>query len=122
MDMAYKHIPDRKEDFQTFRNDLHHRLRSVGDIGLLLEILEQRVIDYYMRQDDMLKAMYLLCLIDYISRAHDIPFCMEYSELRQKKLAVPYYVGDLLPWKDYSGCIDEFVRHNIYEGDLYDAI
>lgn len=119
--MAYKHIPCRKEDFQTFRNDLHHRLRSAGETGLLLEILEQRVIDYYEQQEDMLKALYLLCLIDYISKKHGIPLCGEYSSLRRKKLETPYHVGDMVSWRDDSHCIDEFVLHNIYEGELYDA-
>ncbi len=122
MDMAYVNITSVRQDFQTFRNNLHHRLRSIGDIDLLLEILEQRVIDYYEQQEDMLKALYLLSFIDYTSKNHNIPLCSEYSSLRRKKLVPPYYVGDMVPWRDDSNCIDEFVLHNIYEGDLYDAI
>ena len=34
-----------KEDFQTFRNKLHHELKRQGDISVILNILENRTID-----------------------------------------------------------------------------
>jgi hypothetical protein len=111
-----------KEDFQTFRNKLHHKIKSMDELELLAEILQQKEIDRYYRQDDVLKALYLLSTADYISRKNNLPFCMEYSDLRRKKLKKPYYVGDLVAWREDSNCIREFVSHNIYEGNLYDAI
>lgn len=111
-----------KEDFQTFRNKLHHELKDKGDINTLLSILENRRIDYYLLHEDILKAMYLLCLLDYISKENQIPLCQEYSELRKQSLREPYYVGDQLRNRKYENCIQEFVKHNIYEGDLYDAV
>ena len=48
------------EDFQTFRNEIHHSLKDNGEIETLIYILENRKIDYYMLHEDMLKAMYLI--------------------------------------------------------------
>lgn len=111
-----------KEDFQTFRNKLHHRIKCMDELELLAEILQQKEIEYYYRHEDVLKALYLLSLADYISRRNEIPLCMEYSDLRRKKLIKPYYVGDMVAWREDLNCISEFVSHNIYEGNLYDAI
>lgn len=110
------------EDFQTFRNKLHHDLKSCGEVEVILEILEKRKIDYYLLHEDMLKAMYLLSLVDYLSKQNEVPLCKEYAELRKQSLKEPYYVGDQIDNCNYEDCIQEFVKHNIYEGELYDAV
>ena len=35
-----------REDFQTFRNKIHHDLKDNGEIETLLYILENRIVDY----------------------------------------------------------------------------
>jgi hypothetical protein len=76
-----------------------------------------------MRHEDYLKAFYLVATVDYISKRNDIPLCDKYSSIRNLKLESPYYVGDsALVDADKENCIEEFVRYNIYEGDLYDAV
>lgn len=109
-------------DFQTFRNELHHELKEKGDLETVVNILEDRRIDYYLAQNQYLFSLYLLSLIDYILKRDGYAVPSEYHELRLKKLSEPYYVGDHLFWKEYNDCIPEFVQHNIYEGDLYDAV
>lgn len=111
-----------KEDFQTFRNNLHHELKNMGEITTLLSILENRKIDYYLRHEEYVKAMYLLSLLDYLSKQNQVPLCQEYSELRKQSLKTPYYVGDQITAYKNRNYIEEFVAHNIYEGDLYDAV
>jgi hypothetical protein len=111
-----------KEDFQTFRNNLHHRIKS-DELECILEIIESDDVSTYMRHEDYLKALYLVATVDYISRKNDIPLCDKYSSVRRIRLEQPYYVGDSsLFGADRQNCIDEFLRFNIYEGDLYDAV
>ena len=63
-----------KEDFQTFRNKIHHDLKDNGEIDTLLYILENRRIDYYMLHEDLLKAMYLISLLDFhLIHNHQVP-------------------------------------------------
>ncbi len=111
-----------EEHFQTFRNNLHHELRLKGDVDVVLDILEEKRIDRHLLHQDMLKAMYLLSFIDYLSKKNNIPLCKEYKELRGKALDKPYYVGDQKESCKKDNCIEEFVNHNIFEGELYDAV
>ena len=111
-----------REDFQTFRNDLHHRIKQ-NELGLLLEILEGDDVAAYMRHEDYLKALYLVALADHLSRKNGIPLCDKFSGARNLKLEEPYYVGDsAFLGSSREKCLDEFLRHNIFEGDLYDAV
>ena len=111
-----------KEDFQTFRNNLHHRIK-IGELECILEIIERDYVAAYLRHEEYLKAFYLVATVDYISKKNDVPLCDKYNDVRKLRLEQPYYVGDsALFGADKEKCIDEFLRFNIYEGDLYDAV
>ena len=43
-----------KEDFQTFRNKLHHRIKVSDELDLLVEVLEHKEIDYYYKLSQVL--------------------------------------------------------------------
>lgn len=122
MKISIDELVEEKEDFQTFRNKLHHEIKDKDSLKIILEILESKRIDYYLLHHDYLKAMYLLSLLDYFSNKNNIPLCSDYSELRSQKLEKPYYVGDKITHVKYKNYIQEFAEHNIYEGDLYDAV
>ena len=111
-----------KEDFQTFRNNLHHQIKR-NELELILEILEGDDVSAFLRHEDYLKAFYLVATADYLSKKNDIPLCDKFNNVRTLKLEHPYYVGDSALLRSSSEkCIDEFLKYNIFEGDLYDAI
>lgn len=109
-------------DFQTFRNDLHHKIQT-NDLKTALGIIERNEPEYYELHEDYIKALYLVATVDYISRKYEIPLCDKYSELRKMKLKEPYYVGDSeYLHTEEEKTIKEFRDFNIFEGDLYDAV
>ena len=111
-----------REDFQTFRNNLHHEIKR-DELALILEIVESDEVARYLRHEEYLKALYMVGIVDYISKKHDIPLCDKYNEVRKMKLEKAYYVGDAgLLQRPKEECIEEFLKYNIYEGDLYDAV
>lgn len=116
-EIVYKRV-----DFQTFRNELHHQIKR-NELETILRIIEKDEVEYYAFHDDYLKALYLVATVDYLSKKNGIPICSKYSDMRKMKLQKPFYVGDSFVIRGTNkDSIEEFVRFNIYEGDLYDAI
>lgn len=109
-----------KEDFQTFRNNLHHDIKR-NDLQTVLGIIECEDVEYYRFHSDYIKMLYLVATVDYISKKYDIPLCDKYNDMRNMKLEKPFYVGDSMITNKKSG-IKEFAKYNIIEGDLYDAV
>lgn len=111
-----------KEDFQTFRNNLHHDIKR-NDLQTVLGIIEHEDVEYYRMHHDYIKMLYLVATVDYISKKYSIPLSNKYDDIRHMKLEEPFYVGDsqLLGKKMKAG-IKEFAKYNIIEGDLYDAV
>lgn len=90
---------------------------------MILETIESDDVATYMRHEDYLKALYLVATVDYLSKKNDIPLCDKYDSVRKVRLEQPYYVGDSeLLDAPRENCLDEYLRYNIYEGDLYDAV
>lgn len=111
-----------KEDFQTFRNNLHHDIKR-NDLQTVLGIIEHEDVEYYRLHGDYIKMLYLVATVDYISKKHEIPLCDKYDEIRNMKLEEPFFVGDsAFLNKGVDSGIEEFVKYNIVEGDLYDAV
>ena len=111
-----------KEDFQTFRNNLHHDIKR-NDLQTVLGIIEHEDVEYYRLHGDYIKMMYLVATVDYISKKYEIPLCDKYDEIRNMKLEEPFFVGDsAFLNKGMDSGIEEFARYNIVEGDLYDAV
>ena len=111
-----------KEDFQTFRNNLHHDIKR-NDLQTVLGIIEHEDVEYYRLHGDYVKMLYLVATVDYISKKYEIPLCDKYDEIRNMKLEEPFFVGDsAFLNKEMDSGIEEFARYNIVEGDLYDAV
>lgn len=111
-----------KEDFQTFRNNLHHEIKR-NDLQTALGIIEREEVEYYRLHNDYIKMLYLVATVDYISKKYDVPLCDKYNDIRCMKLDEPYYVGDSKTLsKSPDNVLDEFAQYNIWEGDLYDAV
>lgn len=109
------------EDFQTFRNNLHHKIKS-NDLQTVLGIIESEDVEYYRLHSDYIKMLYLVATVDYISKKYDIPLCDKYNGVRNIKLEEPFYVGDSVLMNTEKNVIEEFAKYNIMEGDLYDAV
>lgn len=109
------------EDFQTFRNNLHHKIKS-NDLQTVLGIIESEDVEYYRLHSDYVKMLYLVATVDYISKKYDIPLCDKYNSVRSIKLEEPFYVGDSVLLNVEKNVIEEFAKYNIMEGDLYDAV
>lgn len=122
-----------RPDFELFKSNTCHRLKEMGDIDFVIDTLESKIIISYMDRKWYPEAMYLLAMLDYISRENNIPLCDEYDDIRSKKLAAIVYPRSVLALcaasKDDSAkekavrsSIPEFLRHNIVESEVRNVI
>lgn len=116
-------------DFENYKSNVCHLLRYKGDIGFLIAILEDDTIGSLARNGLTGYALYLLAMVDYVSRENGIPRCTDYDGLRTlrlPKLLIPVGIKtlmramktDQIPEDIYVDAIPEFLEYNILEGDV----
>lgn len=115
--------------FELFKSNVCHRLKELGDIDFLIESLSQNKIDEYYEKKWYPESFYLLAMVDYVSRANDIPLCDRYNELRKSKLETVLFPASVLSMayatdnnqvkqEAMQNAIPEFMRFNIVESEV----
>ena len=73
-------------DFDLFKSNVCHRLKEHGNTEFLIDILESGIIRQYYDKQWYPEALYLLAMLDYLSRVNEEVLCTDYDDLRSKKL------------------------------------
>lgn len=124
---------DKRIDFELFKSNTCHRLKELGDIDFVIELLEEDSIRKYYKKKWYPESLYLLAMLDYVSRENGIPLCTQYDDMRGLKLkSVLYPAGVLVAVKvskseepmslSIKEAIPEFMRFNIVESDVRNVI
>lgn len=124
---------DKRSDFELFKSNTCHKLKELGDIEFIIELLEQDLIRKYYRKKWVAESLYLLAMLDYISRENDIPLCTQYDDMRTLKLkntlfpasllvAVKITKNEELKYRSIKEAIPEFRRFNIIESEVRNVI
>ncbi len=124
---------EHRSTFDVFKSNVCHRVKDIGDIDFIIEVLESNTIRQYYEKKWMAECLYLLAMVDYLSRENDLPICVEYNDLRSKKLARPLYplsvvLADAVSQttihadRSYKAAIPEFLRFNIVESDIRNVV
>lgn len=77
---------DRTQSFDLFRSEQCHLVNRMGEIDYVIDLLEKKKIDYYWKLDMKPEALYLLAMLDYLSKRNDLPKCKDYEGIRRYKL------------------------------------
>lgn len=115
--------------FETFKSNVCHLVKDKGDFDFLLDIINSNEIRKLYNQNWIKEALYLLSMVDYLSRINDIPLCSDYNDIRCIKMSNPIYPRDVLLMDEiqktdenkkhaWDNAIPEFLEHNIVEGDI----
>lgn len=123
----------KRPQFDLFKSNVCHRVKELGDVSFIIEVLEKDDIRSYHRLKWYAESFYLLAMLDYLSRINDIPLCEEYSDLRCQKLSEPLYPSgiiaesivagnDLARLEAYRSAIPEFLHFNIIESEVRDVV
>lgn len=119
--------------FDTFKSNVCHRVKDIGDISFIIEILKSNIINEYFDKKWYAESLYLLAMIDYLSRINNVPICTDYDNLRTFRLEkVLYPTSALLDssitnnpnllQEYYDNSIPEFKRFNIVENEVRDVV
>jgi len=129
LDSLLENYFDERPAFELFKSNVCHELKEQGDIDFLINVLEKDEIRILYNKKWYPESLYLLAMIDYISRINDIPICKEYNDIRKHKLQTIIYpssilslsaVGDEKEIKEEAikNAIPEFLRFNIIESEV----
>ncbi len=120
-------------DFELFKSEACHRLKELGDTEFIISLLESDAIRKYYDKQWYPEALYLLAMLDYVSRVNAVELCTDYDDLRTKKLQETIYPSSIIAQSLVTGdetikskaieeSIVEFIRFNIVEKDIRDVV
>ena len=123
----------KRGSFENFKSAVCHRVKEMGDLDFILDALESQEIRTYYDRKWYPESLYLLAMLDYLSRENDIPLCDEYDDLRQCRLEKPVYPAsiravsaasknDVALIRAEKTAIPEFKRFNIIENEVRNVI
>ena len=123
----------KRSSFDLFKSNVCHRVKELGDVSFIIELLEKDDIQTYYERQWYPEAFYLLAMLDYLSRINQIPLCEEYAALRRQKLSEPIYPSSIVAaslvsdnnnakQKALRSAIPEFLHFNIVESEVRNVI
>ncbi|MBQ7161243.1 MAG: helix-turn-helix transcriptional regulator [Clostridia bacterium] len=115
--------------FDLFKSNVCHRLKELGDIDFLIEIIQNGDVTTYYNRAWYPESLYLLAMVDYLSRINGVPLCDSYGEMRKAKLKETLYPSSVIAAAAASNderikenarrsSIPEFLRFNIVESEV----
>ena len=125
-----------RSSFETFKSNTCHHVKDMGDIDFMIHVLESDEIRSLYEKHWYPEALYLLAMLDYLSRVNDVPVCTKYNDIRTRRLKNPIYpiypAGVLLTSevmkteeakrKAEKKAIPEFRRFNIIESEVRNVV
>lgn len=123
----------KRSSFDNFKSSICHRLKEMGDIAFIIDTLESQEIRTYYDRKWYPESLYLLAMLDYISRENEIPLCDDYDDLRRCKLEKPVFPAgiramalvsgdDTVLYEAQTDAIPEFKRFNIIENEVRNVV
>ena len=119
----------RRPSFELFKSNTCHMVKDMGDIPFIIQLLETNQIRKLYEKKWYPEALYLLAMLDYLSRENNVPVCNNYNDIRVAKLQRLVYPSSVVllcktlksnaPKEEcYRMAIPEFLRFNIVESEV----
>lgn len=120
---------DYRCSFETFKSNICHHVNDMGDLDFIIDTLETDEVRKLYNRQWYRESMYLLAMIDYLSRINNLPICTNYDDIRKQKLDKPCFSAGIVMACAVTGdegikdeaiskAIPEFMRFNIVESEV----
>lgn len=132
MEKTLLHDEKHRHTFTNFKSEICHDVKRMGDLDFIITTLESDKIRHYFEKQWHLESFYLLAMIDYLCKEHNLPLCTNYNDIRSLRLQKTIYPSSVVmmcelfksdqPKKEcLKEAIPEFMRFNIVEGSIRDV-
>ncbi len=119
----------RRPSFEVFKSNICHKVKDMGDIPFIIQLLKTNQIRELYEKKWYPEALYLLAMLDYLSRENNVPICTNYNDIRNSKLQRPIFPSSVIilcktmksdaPKEECIRlAIPEFLRFNIVESEV----
>jgi len=118
-----------RASFEIFKSNVCHMVKDMGDLDFIIEILESNKIRKLYQKKWYPESLYLLAMVDYLSRENGLAVCSDYNDIRAAKLREIIYPSSVIVRSVFSRseqpkkqslkeAIPEFMRFNIVESEV----
>jgi len=118
-----------RQRFETYKSNVCHMVKDMGDMDFIINTLESNKIRKLYQKRWYPESLYLLAMVDYLSRENGLPLCDEYSDIRASSLQKPIYPASVIAMSvisksdrpkidSFNAAIPEFKRFNIVENEV----
>lgn len=122
-----------RSSFEIFKSNICHLVKDKGELSFIRDMLCSDEISKLYKRKWYAECLYLLAMIDYLSRKNDIPLYNGYDKLRTGKLDKVLYPSGIMAMYSLSGDesiliksfdepIPEFKRFNIVENEIENVV
>jgi hypothetical protein len=116
-------------DFSLFKSNVCHEIHRRGDLDFIVDTLKSGTIREYWRKERWPECLYLLAMVDYLSRENGLPRCSDYDDIRNCRLRDTVYPLGVVAMCSASNsdaaktdclkeAIPEFLKYNIVEAEI----
>ena len=127
--MKMKNKTEYRTNFEIYKSNICHLVKDMGDIDFIIYTLESNEIRTLYQKKWYPESLYLLAMVDYLSRENGLPACAEYDDIRNSRLKETIYPAGILTMcaalksdepktTSLSEAIPEFIRFNIVESEV----
>lgn len=119
------------QEFEIFKGNVKHSVKYDGQEKFIRQILLSNEIERFWNDGLCLYSLYLLAMVDYLSKLNQIPLYNKYEYLRHYKMDEKIYPMSLIVFSELekvdkdelaSDAIPEFLKYNIVEGDIFNVV
>ena len=122
-----------RSSFEIFKSNICHLVKDKGELSFIRDMLCSDEVSKLYERKWYDECLYLLAMIDYLSRKNDIPLYNGYDKLRTGKLDKVLYPSGIMAMYSLSGdesiliksfdeSIPEFERSNIVENEIENVV